>query len=194
VSASKFIGELREITAPNIELHINSPGGDVYEGIAIYNALRDHPSNIVAVVDGIAASAASFIAVAADKVVMNRNAEVMIHDPWGFAIGNAEDMRSMAESLDKVGRNIANIYATRCGGTVDEWRQSMLEETWYCQRKLWKLALPTRSSRTTCAMPRRRRTASTSRSSITPVAPMRPHHGSLHCIPPKTNCALIAAS
>jgi ATP-dependent Clp endopeptidase proteolytic subunit ClpP len=130
VSASKFIAELREITAPNIELHINSPGGDVYEGIAIYNALRDHPANIVATVDGIAASAASFIAVAADKVVMNRNSEMMVHLPWGGCIGNADDMREMADQLDKIGKNLASIYATRCGGTVEDWLTILKAETW----------------------------------------------------------------
>jgi ATP-dependent protease ClpP protease subunit len=92
VSASKFIAELREVTAPNIDRHINSRGGDVDEAVAIYNALRDHPSKIVATVDGLAASAASFVAIAADKVVMNRNAEIMLHLPWGGCIGNADDM------------------------------------------------------------------------------------------------------
>jgi hypothetical protein len=79
-----------------IRLHINSPGGEVYEGLAILNQLRNHPARRVAVIDGLAASAASFIATGADEVVMGQNTQLMIHDAWGLCVGAAIDMRDMA--------------------------------------------------------------------------------------------------
>jgi ATP-dependent Clp endopeptidase proteolytic subunit ClpP len=131
VSAAEFVKELREIKASTIDLHINSPGGEVYEGIAIYNALRDHSARIIATVDAVAASAASFVAMAGDEVVMNRHSEMMVHEPWVLCIGTAADMRETADRLDKFCENTAAIYAARAGGTVESWRQAMAEETWY---------------------------------------------------------------
>lgn len=128
----EFVDEINEVDASEIELHINSPGGSVYDGIAIMNALRQHKARVVAVVDGLAASAASFIAVGgADEVVMAENSELMIHDAWGLAIGAAADMRRMGEDLDRVSDNIASIYTRKAGGTIAKWREVMLEETWY---------------------------------------------------------------
>ena len=131
ISAKDFVRELNELDVDTIELHINSPGGDVFDGIAITNALRDHPARVVATVDGLAASAASVILQAADDRVMNRNTELMIHDPWGLAIGNAADMREFADQLDRTGVSLAGVYADRAGGTVEQWRAAMLAETWY---------------------------------------------------------------
>jgi ATP-dependent Clp endopeptidase proteolytic subunit ClpP len=133
VSAKEFAAALDSLD-PNthtIQLHINSPGGEVFEGIAILNQLRTHPARVVAVVDGLAASAASFIAAGADEVVMGQNAELMIHDAWGLCVGNAADMRSLADRLDHLSNNIASVYAGKAGGTVADWRQAMLDETWY---------------------------------------------------------------
>lgn len=133
VSAREVAAALDELPASTTEirLHINSPGGEVFEGIAILNALRSHKARVVAVVDGIAASAASFIAVGADETVMARNAELMIHDAWGLTIGNAQDMRDMADLLDHHSDNIASIYADKTGGDVATWRAAMSAETWY---------------------------------------------------------------
>jgi len=131
VSASDFIRELQDIKAQRITLRLNSPGGEVFDGIAIFNAIRRHPAHVTAYVDGIAASAASFIAMAGDRVVMSPHAELFIHDAHGLTLGNAEDMRQMADMLDKSSDNIAGIYAARAGGTVAEWRQKMRDETWY---------------------------------------------------------------
>lgn len=132
VSAKEFVEALDEIgQVEQIHLHINSPGGEVWEGIAILNALRNHPARVTAVVDGIAASAASFVAAGADEVVMGRNTELMIHDAWGIGIGPAAVMRDLASRLDKVSDNIASIYADKAGGTVANWRDFMLAETWY---------------------------------------------------------------
>lgn len=130
-TAQGFADVLNAITTPRIDLHINSPGGDVFDGLAIHSCLRNHPARVTTYVDGLAASAASFIALAGDRVVMARNAIMMIHDAWGLAIGNAADMRQLADLLDKLSDNIADIYARRTGGTVAQWREQMLAETWY---------------------------------------------------------------
>jgi ATP-dependent Clp endopeptidase proteolytic subunit ClpP len=132
VSAKEFAQTLDSLQDVNeIRLHINSPGGEVFEGIAIMNLLRNYDAKVVAIVDGIAASAASFVAAGADEVVMARNAELMIHDAWGICIGNAADMRSLAGNLDHLSDNIASVYAEKAGGTVQEWRAHMVAETWY---------------------------------------------------------------
>lgn len=131
VTAADFVNELRDIDADTIELHLNTPGGDVFDGIAIYNALVEHAAEVTVIVDSLAASAGSFIAQAGDTISMTRNATLMIHDAWGLAIGNAADMREMAELLDKLSNNIADIYAERSGGTIDQWRDLMRAETWF---------------------------------------------------------------
>jgi ATP-dependent Clp endopeptidase proteolytic subunit ClpP len=133
VSAKEFAAALDALpdTVNEIRLHINSPGGEVFEGIAILNALRNHDARVVAVVDGIAASAASFIAAGADELVMARNSELMIHDAWGLVVGNAADMRQMADTLDHLSNNIASVYADKSGGDVADWRAAMAAETWY---------------------------------------------------------------
>ncbi len=131
VNAKDVASELREIDANEITLHINSRGGDAFQGIAIYNALKDHPAKVTVTVDGLAASAASLIAQAGDRVRMNRGAQMMIHDAAGFVMGSASDMEEFAAVLDKVSDSIAGIYASRIGGTVEEWRAAMRAESWY---------------------------------------------------------------
>lgn len=135
VEADEFVQMLSGINAEAITLHINSPGGDVFDATAIYTALRDHPAQIETRIDGIAASAASFVAQAGDRVVMAKHATMMIHDPWGFTIGNAADHQKQSEVLDKIGDNLASIYAERAGGSVREWRDTMLAETWYSDQE-----------------------------------------------------------
>jgi ATP-dependent protease ClpP protease subunit len=131
VSAQEFVGELNAINASAIDLHINSGGGDAFDGLAIYQAIKDHPARVTVQVDGLAASAASFIAQAGDEVVMAPKATMMIHDASGITLGNASDHRQTADLLDKLSNNIASIYADRAGGTVEDWRATMLAETWY---------------------------------------------------------------
>jgi ATP-dependent Clp endopeptidase proteolytic subunit ClpP len=133
VSAKEFVTALDALPddTATINLHINSPGGEVYEGISILNALRNHKARVVAIVDGLAASAASFVAAGADEVVMGRNSQLMIHDAWGIGIGPAAAMRDLAGRLDKISDNIASVYASKGGGTVEDWRTAMLAETWY---------------------------------------------------------------
>jgi ATP-dependent protease ClpP protease subunit len=130
-TADQFIADLRGVTAPNLRVRINSPGGSVFEGIAIANALRSHPANVTVQVDGIAASIASVIAMAGDRIEMAPNTMLMIHDASGLCMGNASDMEEMAELLDLISDNIADAYAARAGGTRDEWRARMRSETWY---------------------------------------------------------------
>lgn len=114
-----------------LTVRINSPGGNVYDGVAILNALRGHPGTVTVVVDGLAASAASVIAMGGDEIVMNRNSEMMLHNGSALVVGGSEDMRKMADRLEQVNANLASIYAERCGGTPEEWRAIMAAETWY---------------------------------------------------------------
>jgi len=133
VSAKEFATALVELPegVDTIHLHINSPGGMVFEGITILNQLRQHPARVVAIVDGLAASAASFIACGVDELRMAPNTQLMVHDAWGLAIGDAATMRETAELLDRLSDNIASVYAAKTSGTVEEWRTAMLAESWY---------------------------------------------------------------
>lgn len=131
VTASDFVRDLTAITASEIELHLNSPGGDVFDGIAISNALRQHRAQVTVHVDALAASIASVIAMGGDRIVMAPGSQMMIHDGLCLCIGNAADMRETADFLDAQSDNIASIYAARAGGTAAEWRARMTAETWY---------------------------------------------------------------
>ena len=133
VSAKEFAEALALLPedAAEIRLHINSPGGEVWDAMAIVNQLRRHPARVVAVVDGIAASAASVIAATADETVMGVGAQLMIHDAWGIAIGDEADMNAAGSRLSKDSNAIAAVYAQKAGGTVDEWRDLMRAETWF---------------------------------------------------------------
>lgn len=130
-SSGAFVRALRALDADQITVRINSSGGNVFDAIAMANALRGHPAQVTTIVDGLAASAASFIATAGDEVVMNRNSEMMIHNPKAVAAGGSADMRSLADRLDAVRDNIASMYVDRAGGTVEQWREVMAAETWY---------------------------------------------------------------
>ncbi len=130
VTASDFTRELSAVKANAITLRVNSPGGDVFDGIAIYNALREHPATVTAQVDGLAASIASIIAMAGDEIVIAKNAFFMIHNAWAFAGGGAEDMRKMADVLDKIDTTLVKTYADRTGQTQKAIRQMMADETW----------------------------------------------------------------
>lgn len=133
VSAKEFVAALEELPdeITQIDLHINSPGGEVWEALAIGNTLRQYPARIVAIVEGVAASAASFIAVMCDEVVMLPGAQMMIHDALNVCVGNAERMGKMATRLDRESDNIAGLYAAKAGGTAEQWREAMRAETWY---------------------------------------------------------------
>jgi ATP-dependent Clp endopeptidase proteolytic subunit ClpP len=131
VTAEQFVNELNTIDAEEIELRINSPGGSVFEGMAIYNALRRHKAKVNTYIDGLAASMGSVIALAGDEVNMAENAYYMIHNPWGGCYGEAKDMRKYADRLDEMREQIANIYQAKTGMDRDAILQAMDDETWY---------------------------------------------------------------
>ncbi|POH58912.1 head maturation protease, ClpP-related [Arthrobacter glacialis] len=131
VDATQFVADLADLDVQEIQLRVNSPGGSVYDGVAIMNALKRHKAKVVASVDGLAASAASFIIMAADEIQMGPGAEVMIHDAWSYAGGNAEQLIDEAAHLDRISNSIAGLYASRAGGTSEEWRDAMKAESWY---------------------------------------------------------------
>jgi len=130
-SASSFVDQLKDISTPKIVLHLNSPGGEVFDGVAIYNALKNHEAHVTVSVEALAASAASFIAQAGDEIVMQRGSTMMIHDGLAFCVGNEADMVKTAKLLNTISNNIADIYSSRAGGTQEEWRALMREEVWY---------------------------------------------------------------
>lgn len=131
VSAQDFSNKLKDIKG-DLDVHINSAGGDVFEGIAISNAISGHRGMVTTVVDGLAASIASIIAQAGRKRLMRAGSMMMIHDAFGGCIGNAKEMQSMASTLDKISDNLADIYAKRSKkGTQADWRNDMREEKWY---------------------------------------------------------------
>lgn len=134
-SAQDFVTDLQGVKAGRINLHLNTPGGDVFDGIAILNALRQHSAAVTVYVDSLAASAGSVIAMAGEKIIMARASMLMIHEPSSLAFGDAAEMRKIAEVLDQIGDTIAGVYADRAGGSVREWRDRMLEETWYSDRE-----------------------------------------------------------
>lgn len=130
VSVGDFLADVRKIEGP-LSLHLNSPGGDVFDGMAVYSALKRREEPTTVVVDGLAASIASVIALGADKVVMAPKAKMMIHDGWTAAAGNAADMRKLADLLDDTSNTIASVYDDKAGGGVEFWRERMKAETWY---------------------------------------------------------------
>lgn len=135
-TARGFIDELNTVSAPKIRVEINSPGGDVFDGIAIHTALAQHSAHVTTFVTGLAASAASYIAMAGDLIKMARNATMMIHDASGLVWGNATTMRAEADLLDKLTMNIADMYAMQAGGTAEEWFAKMDNtETWFTGRE-----------------------------------------------------------
>ncbi|MGS4947965.1 head maturation protease, ClpP-related [Meridianimarinicoccus sp. RP-17] len=132
VSAKGFLAELGALPEGTpVDLRLNSPGGSVFDAVAIHNALKRHEGPVTVWIDGIAASAASYIAMAGDEIVMPENAFLMIHDPAGLVMGTAEDMRAMAEALDKVKGSLVSGYAAKSGRTPEEVSALMAAETWF---------------------------------------------------------------
>ncbi|EEU9512199.1 TPA: ClpP-like prohead protease/major capsid protein fusion protein [Escherichia coli] len=131
ITAKQFTEDLKALgDVSHINLRIHSPGGDVFEGIAIYNLLRNHPADITVYIDGVAASMASVVAMAGDRVVMPENAMMMIHKPWGISGGNAGDMRDYADLLDKVETVLIPAYARKTGKSAQEIATMLEDETW----------------------------------------------------------------
>lgn len=131
VAPQSFVKALREITATTIHVRINSPGGSVFAARAIETALREHKARIVVHIDGLAASAATFIAMAGDEIVMSPGALFMIHKAWTIAYGNADDLTASAGLLEKIDGTLAATYAARTGQTVEQCAEWMAAETWF---------------------------------------------------------------
>lgn len=131
VSAKAFLADLGKLpnNAP-LTLRLNSPGGSVFDAVAIYNALQRHAGRVTVSIDGIAASAASYIAMAGDEIIMPDNAFLMIHDPSGIVMGTAVDMRAMANSLEKIGASLIKGYVAKSGKSEKEIATLMAAETW----------------------------------------------------------------
>lgn len=130
VSAPYFVKALKDAGDKPIRLHINSPGGDVFEGQAIYNLLLGHKPGVDVEIDSLAASAASFVAMAGRKISIAENAMVMIHRAWTVAMGNAEDMRKSATLLETIDETIVETYAARTKQSKDDLRAWMASESW----------------------------------------------------------------
>lgn len=130
VTAKNFVADLRKLKGQHIHLRINSVGGSVIEGAAIYNALRRHKGGLTVHVDGLAASMASVIAMAGEEVLMAGNAMLMVHNPWSMAMGDADDLRKEADVLDKLKATLVNAYVRKTGRERGEIEAMMDEETW----------------------------------------------------------------
>lgn len=131
VTAGDLLVEIKALDVARLDVRINSPGGDAWDGLAIYNSLRDHPATVTTYVDGLAASAASVILQAGDRRVAAKASQAMIHSAHGLTVGNAVDHREMADLLDQMDGILADVYAGRAGGDAAGWRAAMKAETWY---------------------------------------------------------------
>lgn len=131
ISARRFTEDLISLgNLSHINLHIHSPGGEVFDGIAIYNQLKNHSATITVFIDGLAASMASVIAMVGDTVIMPKNAMMMIHKPWGVSWGDANDMREYADLLDKLENVLIPAYVAKTGKTTEEITAMLEQETW----------------------------------------------------------------
>lgn len=142
-SAPSFKDALKELKdVKQITVNINSGGGDVFSGVAIHNMLKSHKAHVTVKIDGLAASIASVIAMAGDKVIIPRNAMLMIHNAWTFAVGNASDLRKQAEDLEKINSVVINSYLDK-NPEIDEdkLRSLMDEETWLTAQEAKDLGL-----------------------------------------------------
>ncbi len=131
VSAESFVKTIKTTTAPVLHLRINSPGGDVFAARAMEQALREYSGKVIAHIDGYAASAASFLAMSADEIVIAKGGFFMIHKAWTIAVGNADDLLSVASLLEKLDGTLVQTYAYRTGkapALIADW---MAEETWF---------------------------------------------------------------
>jgi ATP-dependent protease ClpP protease subunit len=130
VAAKTFVPELNALKVSQIDLHINSYGGNVFDGVAIHNALVRHPANVTSYIDGIAASIASIVALAGNDIVMPSNAMLMIHNPAGFAFGDETAMRQMAEALASIKDSMLNVYEEHSSKSRKDLSAAMDSETW----------------------------------------------------------------
>ncbi len=143
-TAASFQKDLKALgEVDQINLHINSPGGSVFEGIAIGNMLKQHKARVVAHVDALAASIASVIVASCDEVIMPENSMLMIHNPWIISMGNAKELRKQADDLDKIAESSVVTYLAKAGEklTEEKIKQIMDEETWLSAQEAYNYGL-----------------------------------------------------
>jgi ATP-dependent protease ClpP protease subunit len=131
MDAEDFVRDVGALDVDAIDLMINSPGGFVFDAVAMHEALRTHAARVDVHITGLAASAASFLAMVGDSVEISKGGRVMIHDAQGIGIGSPADMREYADFLDAVSDDMAGFYAARAGGKPAQWRERMTATTWY---------------------------------------------------------------
>jgi len=141
VSAKRFIEGVKALNTKKLTLHINSPGGDVFDGIAIYNYLKNSDIEITVKIEGIAASIASIIALCGDDIQMAENSMMMIHNPWGALWGESGDMRHMADVLDKIKEQIITSYVRKSGKDAETIDNMMSQETWLTAKEAKEFGL-----------------------------------------------------
>ena len=129
--AQEFVQAVHAVKGKTMDLHINSPGGFVYDAVSMFEALKSHAAAVNVHIDGLAASAASFLAQAGDSIEIAKAGRMMIHDAQGIGIGSPADMREYADLLDAVSDDISGYYADRAGGKPAAWRKAMTATTWY---------------------------------------------------------------
>lgn len=131
ISAKQFADDLKDLgKIDTLNVRVNSPGGDVFEGLAIFNQLKRHPANVIIDVDSLAASIASVIVMSGDTINMAKNAMIMIHDPFAISAGTADDLRRQADLMDTVKGTLVQTYADRTGMDAAELSNLMTAETW----------------------------------------------------------------
>tara|TARA_R110002051_G_scaffold91223_1_gene160380 strand:+ start:599 stop:1633 length:1035 start_codon:yes stop_codon:yes gene_type:complete len=130
ITAQDFISDIKDLKDTPINLHVNSIGGDVFDGMAIYNVIKRREARTTVYIEGIAASIATIIALGADEVIMAENSLFMIHNAWGGAMGEAKDMRKTADTLEKISSELTDIYMKKTGLSYEALAEMMDEETW----------------------------------------------------------------
>jgi len=141
VTAKQFDEALKDAGSGKIVVRINSPGGDVWDGVAIYNMLKSTPNHVETVVEGVAASAASIVAMAGDEVKIYPSAQLMIHSAWTIAMGNSSEFRDVADVLDKIDGQLAEIYASKTGTEASEFLKVMSKDNYYTAKESIELGL-----------------------------------------------------
>ena len=139
ITAKQFIADIKNLKGKPINLRINSLGGDVFDGMAMYNVIKRREAKTTVYIEGIAASIATIIALGADKVVMAENSLFMIHNAWGGTMGDAKDMRKTAETLEKISGELTDIYSKKTGLSNEVIKEMMNEETWLNSEEAYDL-------------------------------------------------------
>lgn len=143
--ASALVKEISGYKKKRINVRINSPGGSVFDGYAIYNALKNHDGGVTTHIDGLAASIASIIALAGEEIIIAENAMMMIHNPTTFSYGEAEDLRKDADILDQIKETLVNTYVAKTGKPREEVASAMENETWFTAKEAMAWGLVTKT-------------------------------------------------